>query len=120
MNATTSPKKWHRTQRFSLSTSGSEAGERYRSMIVAARESEGRGAFDAARTAWAQTTKLDPGDGAFLGELLDGPLTIDQLFRALDACGTTREETRAAVDRLAAAGFLETMPLAEAAPPRWR
>lgn len=119
MNATSPTKKWHRSQRFSLSSTGSEAGESYRSMIVAARESEGRGAFDAARTAWAQNTKLDPGDGAFLGELLDGPLTIDQLFRALDACGTTREETRSAVDRLAAAGFLETLPLTEA-PPRWR
>ena len=119
MSDAPTPKKWHRSQRFGLSVSGNEAGERYRSMIVAARESEGRGAFDAARSAWAEKTKLDPGDGAFLGELLDGPLTIDQLFRALDACGTTRDETRSAVDRLAAGGFLETLPLVDAAP-RWR
>lgn len=119
MNGAPAPKKWHRSQRFSLSSTGSEAGARYREMIIAARESEGRGAFDAARTAWAQKTLLDPGDGAFLGELLDGPLTIDQLFRALDACGTTRDETRSAVDRLSSGGFLETLPLVEATP-RWR
>lgn len=119
MSSETATKKWHRTQRFGLSSTGSAAGAQYREMIIAARESEGRGAFDAARTAWAQTTKLDPGDGAFLGELLEGPLTIDQLFRALDACGTTRDETRSAVDRLAAGGYLETLPLADAAP-RWR
>ncbi len=119
MSLPTPAKKWARGQRFALSTTGTEAGAQYRSMIVEARNTEGRGAFDAARTAWAESTRLDPGDGAFLGELLDGALTIDQLFSALDACGTTREETRAAVTRLAGAGYLEALPVAEA-PLRWR
>jgi hypothetical protein len=119
MNAPSDLKKWNRAQKFRLSERGTEAGERYRAMIVAARATEGRDAFDAARSAWALAMSLDPGDGAFLGELLDGSLTIDQLARALDACGTTREETRAAVDRLAKSGFLEPLPLVEAAP-RWR
>jgi hypothetical protein len=113
------PRKWGRSQKFRLSERGPEAGARYREMIVAARVSEGRGAFDAARDAWARDLRLDPGDGAFLGEMLDGALTIDQLAAALDACGTTREETRSAVDRLTNAGLLEALPAAVAAP-AWR
>lgn len=113
------PRKWSRSQKFRLSERGTEAGALYREMIVAARVSEGRGAFDAARDAWARALHLDPGDGAFLGEMLDGALTIDQLAAALDACGTTREETRAAVERLTSAGLLETLPLAVPTP-SWR
>lgn len=112
-------KRWSRSQKFGLSSRGAEAGTRCREMIVAARVSEGRGAFEAARTEWARGLALDPGDGAFLGEMLEGALTIDQLAQALDACGTTREETRAAVERLTLAGLLEALPLPEAAP-RWR
>jgi hypothetical protein len=119
VNAPSDTKKWNRAQKFRLSPRGTEAGERYRAMIVAARTTEGRNSFDAARSAWAVAMSLEPGDGAFLGELLEASLTIDQLARALDACGTTRDETRAAVDRLALAGFLEPLPLVEP-PPRWR
>ncbi|MEW5741428.1 MAG: hypothetical protein AB1938_21080 [Myxococcota bacterium] len=113
------PRKWSRSQKFRLSEKGTRAGERYREMIVASRATLGRGAFDAARDAWARELLLCPGDGAFLGEMLEGALTIDQLAAALDACGTTREETRAAVDRLTLAGLLEALPIPEA-PPRWR
>lgn len=99
-------KKWPRSQKFRLSAKGTEAGERYRETAHAG---AGRGAFDAARQAWASELKLDPGDGAFLGELIAGAQTIDQLARALETCGTTRQEAHAAVDRLAAAGLLEAV-----------
>lgn len=118
-------KRWPRSQKFRLSPQGTEAGERYREMIATAREGaqEGRRAFDAARTAWALGLTLQPGDGVFLGELLRGAQSIEELLRALEDCGTTRQETHEAVDRLTAAGLMEAVPAAPAPAPvarSWR
>jgi hypothetical protein len=106
-------KRWPRSQRFVLSVKGAEAEQAYREMITASRTGSGRTAFDAARTAWAQPLAIQPGDGLYLGELQPGARTLEELTRALESCGSTRREIKAALDRLIDAGMIE----AQAAPP---
>lgn len=62
--------------------------------------SGGRSNFDAARAAWAAPLMLEPADGLFFGELSGGPKTIEEVADALESCGTTRREVKAAIDRL--------------------
>ncbi|MHB8879501.1 MAG: hypothetical protein ACYC8T_37890 [Myxococcaceae bacterium] len=118
-------KRWPRSQRFQLSAKGSEAEASYREVIVAARAEEGRQSFDAARAAWAAKLTLDPTDGLYLGELQNGPRTIEEITRALETCGSTRQEVHVAIDRLTGAGMMEAVapppPPAPAAPAprRW-
>ena len=117
-------RRWPRSQRFALSDKGIEAETSYRELIVAARAEEGRASFDAARGVWAARYALEPGDGLFLGEVQSGPRTLDEIFRALESCGSTRDEVRGAVGRLTTAGLMEAVvppaPAPEvAAPRRW-
>jgi len=115
-----SHKRWPRAQKFHLLPSGAEAETRYREAIVAARTTGGREAFDAARADWAKTAALQPGDGTFLGELLDGDLTLPELVKAVESSGITRQETHAAIDRLVEAGLLQPLPVSAPPPNRYR
>jgi hypothetical protein len=108
-------KRWPRAQRFQLSAEGSAAEAAYREEIVASRSAPGRDSFDAARTAWAADRGIVPGDGLYLGELVRGPMTLDEITRAVDSCGASRGEVHEAVARLASAGMIE--PVVPPAPP---
>jgi len=115
-------KRWPRSQRFQLSSKGSEAEASYREVIVAARVESGRQSFDAARAAWASRLTLDPNDGLYLGELQSGPRSIEEITRALATCGSTKQEVHVAIDRLTGLGLMEAVipPPPPAPPPhRW-
>jgi hypothetical protein len=103
--------RWPRAQKFRLSSRGADAEASYREIIVAARAVEGRTSYDAARAAWAGSLpSVQPNDGSYLVELQSGPRTLHELALALDACGATREEVKAAIERLADAGMVEAIP----------
>jgi hypothetical protein len=115
------PSRWPRGQRFQLSGAGEAAEESYREAMLAARVTPGRAAFDAARTGWAASLGLDPSDGVYLGALTAGARTVSELATALETCGSTLAEIRAAVERLVDLGLLVAAAPAEAPPParRW-
>jgi hypothetical protein len=101
-------KRWPRSQQFRLSAKGAEAQVSYRQMLLENREgSGGRSSFDAARGSWATPLAIEPSDGLYLDELETGPKTIEEMVQALDACGSTRREVKAAINRLASVGLIE-------------
>jgi hypothetical protein len=101
-------KRWPRSQQFRLSAKGAEAQATYREMLHGEREgSGGRSSFDSARSSWAKPLALEPSDGLYLGELEAGPKTIEEMVQALDDCGSTRREVKAAINRLTTVGMIE-------------
>ena len=101
-------KRWPRSQQFRLSAKGVEAQISYRSMLHGEREGTGgRLSFDAARASWAKPLALESSDGLYLDELETGPKTIEEMVQALDACGSTRREVKAAINRLTTVGMIE-------------
>jgi hypothetical protein len=105
-------RRWPRAQRFTLSAEGSEAEEKYRSIIVASRQDEGRASYDAARMAWASEYRLQPDDALYLGEARSGPVTLAGMVESLDTCGKTHRDALAAVGRLLDCGFVTAIPVA--------
>ena len=103
-------KRWPRSQKFRLSSRGAEAEASYQHMINGAKEGEGRNSFDAARQAWSAPLSLLPNDGLFLVELRGAPLSIEEMTRALEPCGTTKREIKEAIDRLSTLGIIEPVP----------
>lgn len=99
-------RKWPRSQRFTLSEKGMAAEQEYRTSIERARDQGGRAAFEAARTTWATTYKVEPDDGAYLGELRGGPHQVAKIVDALYTSGKTRPEAYEALERLLDAGLL--------------
>jgi len=99
--------RFPRGQRFALSPSGAEAEAAYRVAVHDAR-GMGRDALDTAARRWAEPLALDPCDGVLLGELRVGPRTLPQLSRAMECCGTTDADVRAALDRLVRAGLVSS------------
>ena len=107
-------KRWPRGQKFVLSPRGSEAEAAIRDAVAAARAS-GRAALDAAQQTWAAAHAVHPQDGVILGQLRDGKRSIAELAKALEDCGTTVAEVKAAIDRLTDAQLVDaTPPLATA------
>lgn len=102
-------RRWPRAQRFSLSSKGAAAEAGYREAIVEARDRPGRDAFDVARAQWAAPLGVKPGDGMHLGELRDGPRTLEELVRALEACNEPKSEVVLALERLETAGLVEAL-----------
>ena len=107
-------KRWPRGQKFTLSAAGVAAEASYREIIAAARSS-GRSALDAAQRAWAEPLGILPGDGVVLSELRAGKRSIADLAKALDDCGVTLADVKAAVDRLTDALLVEPVPADAAA-----
>ncbi len=101
-------KRWPRGQRFSLAAKGVDAEAGYRAAVHEAK-ALGREALDAAERRWATPLGLAPGDGVVLMELRPGRLSIADLCRSLDACGTTSAEIRQAIDRLVDAGLVDPL-----------
>ena len=60
----------------------------------------GRKSFYAARTEWAARLGLEPTDGLYLGELFEGPRTIQEIATSLDGCGPAPSDVRKGVERL--------------------
>ncbi len=106
-------KRWPRAQRFRLSAEGVQAEATYVEGIIAARAESGRASFDAARAAWAGLLRLKPEDGVYLVELEEGPRTIADMVEALDSCGSSPKEVKAAIIRLVDARMIEPVPTAE-------
>jgi hypothetical protein len=107
-------KRWPRGQKFVMSERGLAAETSYREAVHTAR-AQGRPALDAAQRAWAEPLRVDPVDGVVLGELRGGRKSLADLAHALDDCGTSAVEVKAAVDRLAEAGLVDPVPAAAAA-----
>ncbi|HET8725451.1 MAG TPA: hypothetical protein VFM53_14735 [Anaeromyxobacteraceae bacterium] len=112
----TGTRRWPRGQRFSLTSQGSEAEAAYRASVQDAR-ALGRTALETAERRWAESLGLSPCDGVVLSELRPGRLSLADLGRALEACGTSSGEIRACVDRLVEKGLVEALPLPGAAVP---
>jgi hypothetical protein len=104
-----SGKRWPRGQKFTMSTFGNVAEIAYRQAVQSAR-AQGRNALDAAQRAWAGPFQIEPGDGVVLGELRAGNKSIAEIARGLADCGTSPNEVKAAVDRLAEAGLVAPTP----------
>jgi hypothetical protein len=107
-------KRWPRGQKFALSERGVAAEAAYRDMIAGARSS-GRATLDAAQREWAEPLGVRPADGVVLGELRASKRSIAEIARALEDCGTTAADVKAAVDRLTDALLVEPAPLSAAA-----
>ncbi|HYS80446.1 MAG TPA: hypothetical protein VEM76_07025 [Anaeromyxobacteraceae bacterium] len=107
-------KRWPRGQKFVMSERGLAADTSYREAVQTAR-AQGRSALDAAQRSWAEPLRVDPVDGVVLGELRGGRKSIADLARALEDCGTSAVEVKAAVDRLTEAGLVDPVPAAIAA-----
>ncbi len=102
-------RRWPRGQRFSLSPLGVESAGAYREAVAGAR-SRGRESLEAAERAWATPRLLAPGDGVVLCQIEPARRSLPELARALEPCGITAAEVKAAVDRLADAGLVEPSP----------
>jgi hypothetical protein len=99
--------RWPRGQKFRLTALGQEVETRYQQVLQGARQAGGRVAFDEATKAFAAPLAIQPGDGAFLGELKAEPRTIVELMELLQDGGATKAEVKAALDRLIAAKLVE-------------
>ncbi len=105
----TGGRRWPRGQRFSLSPLGVESAATYRQAVAGAR-AQGRESLETAERAWAGPRLLAPGDGVVLCQVEPGRRSLGDLTRALEPCGITAAEVKAAVDRLADAGLIEPIP----------
>jgi hypothetical protein len=101
-------RKWPRSQRFALSEKGAAAAEAYMATIVASRAEGGRGAYDAARDAWAKQYGIQPNDGLYLAEIKNGVVRLEHIVAALETCGEVRKDAIAALERLLDAGLLSS------------
>jgi hypothetical protein len=95
--------------RFALAPEGRKAEAAYRALIVAARKDPARGAFDAARAAWADALALAPDDGVYLGELRGRDASLVEIAQALLPCGLKRVDATAALERLVDAGLVTAL-----------
>lgn len=114
-------RKWPRSQRFLLSDAGAGAEASYRESITASRSEGGRASFELARSNWARSVAVEPDDGMYLGELVGGPRTLEQLTAAVDASGHGRKQVVAALERLLDAGLVLSSTPEPKPPPvtRW-
>jgi hypothetical protein len=99
--------RWPRGQKFQLTSLGRDVEGRYQAVLAEARQAGGRTAFDEATKAFAGPLGIQPGDGAYLGELKSGPRTIVELMEQLEDGGATKAEVKSALDRLIAAKLAE-------------
>jgi len=101
--------RWRRSQKFGLSERGRAAEMSYRSSIVASRATGGRTSFEAARVAWADSYRVQPDDGLYLGEVSGAPRNLSELVAALETSGKTKKDALSALERLYDAGLISAL-----------
>jgi hypothetical protein len=99
--------RFPRGQKFQISPAGVEAEERYQAALQASRERGGRAALDEATAAWASALGVAPGDGVYLTELKGGARSISDLAESLESAGATKNEAKAAIERLLKAKLVD-------------
>ncbi len=114
--ATGTPRRWPRGQKFSLSAAGQVADRLHRDTVNGSRAS-GRAALDAALAAWAAPFGVQPGDGLLLSELRGQRRGLNDLILAMESSGIEPAEVKSSIDRLVKAGLAEPVAPEPAATP---
>ena len=99
-----------RSQKFKLSTRGEEAVASYAQAIADAQTGSGQAAFEAAKLRWAQPWALKPDDAMFLTEYGSRGKTVTEAASALETCGSTLAQVKAATTHLVQLGMLVAAP----------
>jgi len=107
----TTPKRWPRGQKFTLTPAGLEAEAAHRDVVNGAR-SMGRSALDTALAAWATPLGLVADDGVLLRELAGKKRGLNELSQGLEDTGIDAAAVKASIDRLVVARLAEPVPLA--------
>ena len=112
---------WKPRHRFRTTEAGVSAAGRYREMMSAAQQApDARIALDQAKQEWASGLNLRTGDGILLEEMAGGAASLAELQPTLDACDLSLREARGVLDRLIAAGLIESLEATVApTPDRW-
>jgi hypothetical protein len=105
------PKRWPRGQKFTLTQAGLEAEVAHRDVINGVR-SMGRSALDTALAAWAAPLGLQSADGVLLRELAGKKRGLNELTEALEDTGIDATAVKGSIDRLVMARLAEPVPLA--------
>lgn len=101
--------RWARAQRFRLTGKGQEALRGWREGLERSRATDGRVAFDAEREAWAKTFGVQSDDGLLVSELSGAPMKLEDLTRALEDTGASREQLKSMLERLHGQGLVEAV-----------
>lgn len=113
--ATNTPKlRWARAQRFRLTGKGAEGLKAWRAALEKVQGADGRMAFDAARAEWAKAFAVEGEDGLLVSELSGAPMRLEDLLKSLEDTGATRDQVKAALERLHGSGLVE--PVAATSP----
>ncbi len=97
--------RWARGQRFRLTETGQGALASYQEGVKTSQQ-EGRTAFEAFRSGWAQAQKVEADDGLVLAELAE-PRKLEELLDAVADTGASREGVKKMLERLFGAGLVE-------------
>jgi hypothetical protein len=101
---------WKPRHRFVVTAIGMEAHERYLAAVRAAQGGpDARTQLDNAKRTWADEFKLRENDPIVLEELAGGAGSLSDMKSALEACGLHLRDARGALDRLLAAGLIESL-----------
>lgn len=86
---------------------GAEGLKAWRAAMEKVQGASGRTAFDAARVEWARQFAVESEDGLLVSELSGTPMRLEDLLKTLEDTGTTRDQVKAALERLHTAGLVE-------------
>jgi hypothetical protein len=101
---------WKPRHRFRVTDAGREAFGRYQDSVTAAQAGPNpRSELDQAKLEWAEGHKLRVSDGIILEDLYAGRSCLAEMQDTLAACDLTLREARGALDRLLAAGLVESL-----------
>lgn len=111
-------RRWPPRQRIHLTPEGKTAQAAYQQLVRQARESNlSIAALEASLVEWAGALGIRASDGVLLDELGDRTPSVNELARAVEACGQRGPEVKAGVDRLYGAALIQPPQPAEVAPP---
>lgn len=101
---------WKPRHRFTVTLLGHEAHQRYREVVRTAQNgSDPRTQLDQAKQVWADELKLRANDVIVLEELAVGAACLTDMTPALESVGLQLRDARGALDRLIAAGLIESL-----------
>lgn len=101
---------WKPRHRFQVTDAGREAFGRYQDAVkVAQAGANQRATLDQAKLDWAESLKLRVSDGIILEDLFAGRACLAEMQDTLAACDLTLREARGALDRMLAAGLIESL-----------